>query len=203
VKKQMNKIRKPIQKRSIEKMDVISKAGFDLFCEKGYHKTNTIEISKRAGVSTGAVYSYFRNKRDIYIAAFDQYLNFLSKLLFEKLERVEQPFDLSVFVGQWISSYIDLYAASSYALMQLRVMMLEDEEINRHFCDFENEYFTKIVEMLSQNGVSTENLLEKVCTACILVDAINREKFAFPHRNLNFNVLKEQMSKAIINLLLT
>lgn len=73
----MSKIRKPIQKRSVQTMAVISKAGFDLFCEKGYYNTNTTEIAKRADVSTGAIYSYFRDKREIYIAAFDQYLNSL------------------------------------------------------------------------------------------------------------------------------
>ena len=49
----MTKTRVPTQKRSIEKRQKIVKAGFDLFCEKGYYKTNTAEIAKYAGVSTG------------------------------------------------------------------------------------------------------------------------------------------------------
>ena len=40
----MTKTRVPTQKRSIEKRQKIVKAGFDLFCEKGYYKTNTAEI---------------------------------------------------------------------------------------------------------------------------------------------------------------
>ncbi len=199
----MSKIRKPIQKRSIEKMEKISKAGFDLFCEKGYHKTNTIEIAERAGVSTGALYSYFKDKREIYIAAFEQYLNSFSKLLFEKLEGLQQPFNLSDFIEKWISFYVDLYATSSHALVRLRMMMLDDEEINHHFCDFEIEYFSKIVEILNQNDINSDNLLEKVYASCILVDALNRETSAFPHDSLNFDILKCQMTKTIFNLLST
>ena len=45
----MTKTRVPTQKRSIEKRQKIVKAGFDLFCEKGYYKTNTAEIAKSNG----------------------------------------------------------------------------------------------------------------------------------------------------------
>lgn len=41
---------------SLEKEEKIIKAGFDLMCKKGYYNTNTLEIAKFAGVSTGIVY---------------------------------------------------------------------------------------------------------------------------------------------------
>lgn len=43
-----NEIRIPKQKRSIEKKDAIIVASYELFCEKGYYKTNTAEIAKAA-----------------------------------------------------------------------------------------------------------------------------------------------------------
>ena len=49
----MTKTRVPTQKRSIEKRQKIVKAGFDLFCEKGYYKTNTAEIAKYANLYRG------------------------------------------------------------------------------------------------------------------------------------------------------
>ena len=68
-----SEIREPIQKRSIEKKEKIIKYGFDLICEKGYHNTNTAEIAKSAGVSTGIVYQYFNDKRDIFLQGIEQY----------------------------------------------------------------------------------------------------------------------------------
>ena len=46
-------IREPIQKRSIQKKESIISKGFELICQKGYYNTNTAEIAKAAGVSTG------------------------------------------------------------------------------------------------------------------------------------------------------
>ncbi len=139
----------PVQRRSIERKQKILSSGFKLFCEHGYYKTNTIEIAKHAGVSTGAVYSYFKDKREIYIAAFDSYLEEISGRLFEELEQ-SQTLPLPDFVENWVTVYLELYADSGHALAQLRMMILEDEEINRHFSDLENEYFMKLIRLLNK-----------------------------------------------------
>lgn len=68
-----NEIREPVQKRSIEKKEKIIKAGFELICEKGYYNTNTAQIAKKAGVSTGIVYQYFKDKHDIFICGLEKY----------------------------------------------------------------------------------------------------------------------------------
>lgn len=196
----MTDTRVPVQKRSKEKKQKILNAGFELFCEKGYYKTNTIEIAKRAGISTGAVYSYFKDKRQIYIAAFENYLTNISEHLFERLD-VEQSFQLSDFVEKWITNYVDLYASSGHALAQLRMMILNDEGISQHFSDFENIYFLKIAEFLNKNGITKEHLFEKVYTCCILIDALRQEKSAFSHCGLDFDILKHQVTETVIGIL--
>lgn len=194
------KTRVPIQKRSIEKKQKILDAGFELFCKKGYYKTNTIEIAKHAGVSTGAVYSYFKDKREIYIAAFEDYLDNLSGCLFEELEAIN-PFTLENFVDKWLTSYIELYATSSHALALLRVMIIDDSEINHHFSASESNYFTRLVEFLEKNGIYKENIIEKIYACCVLVDTLRQEKSVFSHSELNFTVFTEQVKDMILKLL--
>ena len=64
-------IREPQQKRSIAKKKRITEAGIQLLCEKGYYNTTTVDIAKAAHVSTGIVYSYFKDKKDILISGLD------------------------------------------------------------------------------------------------------------------------------------
>ena len=61
------KIRKPTQKRSLEKYNKIIDVAFKLFNEIGYYNTTTVDIAKEAEVATGSLYSYFEDKKDIYI----------------------------------------------------------------------------------------------------------------------------------------
>ena len=59
-------VRKPKQKRSLEKMELIRSSARTLFSEKGYFSTTTNEIAKCADISIGTLYSYYRDKTDIY-----------------------------------------------------------------------------------------------------------------------------------------
>jgi len=61
------KTRIPTQKRSLEKYEKILDAAFKLFNEKGFYNITTADIAKEAGVATGSVYSYFYDKKGIYI----------------------------------------------------------------------------------------------------------------------------------------
>lgn len=195
----MNTTREPIQKRSIEKKRKILDAGFELFCENGYYKTSTTEIAKRANVSTGALYSYFEDKRQIYIETFEQYLNSISTSLFEKLDGIQQPFCLKSFIEKWVSFYVDCYAQAGRPLAQLRMTLLDDEKINQHFSCLESEFFTRIVNILRGNGVTHDDLFERVYISCILIDSLRQENSVFIHKALNFDALRKQIERAILN----
>lgn len=70
---QKNKARSPVQKRGIETRDRIIEAGMALFAEKGYHKTNALEIAARAGMATGTFYSYFNNKKEVLVEVISRF----------------------------------------------------------------------------------------------------------------------------------
>ena len=57
----------PLQKRSIAKKNAIVATAKEMFLEEGYVAVNTNEIAKQAGVSVGTLYSYFKDKREIFL----------------------------------------------------------------------------------------------------------------------------------------
>lgn len=67
VAEQKHLARTPVQKRGVETKKKIIEAAEDLFAEKGYYKTNALEIAARAGVATGSFYAYFNNKKEVLI----------------------------------------------------------------------------------------------------------------------------------------
>lgn len=46
-------------------------AAVEVFAEQGYDKTGVAEIARRAGLTTGAIYSRYRGKADLLVAALD------------------------------------------------------------------------------------------------------------------------------------
>ena len=62
-KKTSGLIRDPTLRR--QKREAVADAAFELFLKEGFHRTTTRDIARRAGVSAGAVFTYFKDKEEI------------------------------------------------------------------------------------------------------------------------------------------
>jgi len=56
------------QRRKESRPSEIIEAAFDLFAEKGFSATKMDEISRKAGISKGSLYNYFKSKEAIFEA---------------------------------------------------------------------------------------------------------------------------------------
>ncbi|HSO20174.1 MAG TPA: TetR/AcrR family transcriptional regulator [Desulfosarcina sp.] len=68
------KTRIPQQKRSIETRNRILVAAKDQFARNGFHGTNAKEIAAAAGVSVGSFYSYFKDKKAVFMEIFREHI---------------------------------------------------------------------------------------------------------------------------------
>jgi AcrR family transcriptional regulator len=193
--------REPKQKRSIEKKNKIIYVGLELFSKKGYHNTNTVEIAKLAGVSIGALYSYFKDKKSIYIDAFDFFLNKNAMPVLEKISELPTPMDTKLLVENIINVFLELYKDTSNAMLELTNTMSIDEEICKYFCDYESQYFLKFAEILKKHGICHENMLERIYMAYTLIDLLGLEQSNYNHKFINFEVMKRETLYAVVNLL--
>lgn len=193
--------REPQQKRSIEKKNRIIEASFELFSQQGYHNTNTTEIADRAGVSTGTVYSYFKDKKDIFIAAFEHFFDIRVKPLLEDLADTANPIELSSFINKCIDLFTEIFSHAKRAMIELSIIQESDPEIMEHFEKYEDEILTAIVTALGNPDINSENLKERIFILYVLVEAIGAEQAFFYHKNLNTEILKAEATELILNML--
>lgn len=197
-----NKIREPIQKRSIEKKEKIIKAGFDLICEKGYYNTNTAEIAKAAGVSTGIVYNYFKDKRDIFIEGITEYS---SSIMYPMIDVMStNKIDTSNFrslLENMIDIFIKNHKISKSAHEEMIAMSHLDDDIAAIFNELEINTTNEIVEILKNNGFNNTNLYEKIHLIIGIVENLCHETVYHKHPSLDYNVMKNEVINIIINIL--
>lgn len=186
----INEIREPIQKRSIEKKEKIIKAGFELICEKGYYNTNTAEIAKAAGVSTGIVYQYFKDKHDILVEGIKRYaseifypmLNVTSNIKIDKN-------NLDTILRNMINTFIENHKLSQVAHEEIMAMTHSDKEIAEFFQQNEMTMTKNISRILVDNGFDSKNLDEEVHIAIHLIDDLCHEIVYHKHKDLNYDVM--------------
>lgn len=198
----INEIREPVQKRSIEKKEKIIKAGFELICQKGYYNTNTAEIAKAAGVSTGIVYQYFKDKHDILVEGIKKYASdiFYPMLNITTNIKIDKN-NLREILKNMINAFIENHKLSQVAHEEIMAMTHSDKEIAEFFQENEMAMTTNISNLLLQNGFNSSNLDEKVHIAIHLIDDLCHEIVYHKHKDLNYDVMIDLVIENILNLM--
>ena len=155
-------VRLPRQERAIEKKNKIINAGYELFSEVGYYGTNTAEIAKRAGVSTGIVYGYFSDKRDIMICVLEIYLDKVVAPLLKFFDKLKAPLNLEEIVPTVINEVIKIHKHNNKIHEALHSLSGSDEAVNAKFIELEDNLTLKISQALINLGLASENIHEKV-----------------------------------------
>lgn len=198
----INEIREPVQKRSIEKKEKIIKSGFELICEKGYYNTNTAEIAKAAGVSTGIVYQYFKDKHDILVEGIKKYASDIFYPMLNVTTNIKiDKNNLDKILRNMINAFIENHKLSQVAHEEIMSMTHSDKEIAEFFQENEMAMTKNISNVLLKNGFNSSNLDEKVHIAIHLIDDLCHEIVYHKHKDLNYDVMIDLVIENILNLM--
>lgn len=198
----MKETRMPTQKRSIEKRNKIISMGFELMCNKGFYNINTIDIAKYAGVSTGIIYQYFTDKKEIFIAGAKGYLNDIMFPIFSLIDEKEKlPDDLYSFFKEIIEMNKKQHTSSKRAHQELTAMEHLDADIEKIFEEKEVAFSDRLYNLFSNNGYNTLYLREKMHIIVNLIDTLAHEEVYHKHNNFDYKKMEGIVIKMIIDTL--
>lgn len=192
-------VREPKQKRSIEKKERIIAAGYDLFAEKGYFNTNTAEIAKAAGVSTGIVYGYFHDKRDILVDAMEIYIHKVFTPVLALLDDVK-VLDFTTLVPLAIDLGVKAHRENAAMHNTLHSMTAEDEIVAARFSELEEEMTRTLSDRLAALDYPTSSLYEKVHTAIIVVQSFAHEEVYDHHDYIDYAEMRRLVTDMLLGI---
>lgn len=198
----MSKIREPIKKTSIAKKEKIIEKGFELMCTKGYHNITCVDIAHYAGVSTGIIYQYFKDKRDIFISGTKDYAN---KIMFPMIDIIANKKidknNIKEIINKMIDSFIKIHTIKKEAHEELMAMSNLDEKIAEIFTESELKMTKQISEILIVNGFNKTNINEKVHIVFNMIDNYCHEVVYHKHKELNYDDMKQEILNIIEKML--
>ena len=171
--------------------------GFELMCDKGYYNVTCVDIARYAGVSTGIIYQYFNDKRDIFLAGVRNYSNSVMFPMNEVLDTV--CFDVSK-IDDFISLMIDRFIMSKSAHAQLSAMSCLDNDVANVFHENEMIMTDKIVSILENNNIEIDNSREKTHIIIGLIDNFCHEVVYHKHDNLNYDLMKKEVVSLCVSI---
>ena len=192
-------IRQPKQQRSIDKKERIIKAAYELFSEKGYHSTVTSDIAKRAGVSTGIVYGYFADKRDILFYVLKIYIRETATPVMDYFTTVTQKVSLEEMFDNIITLTQSIHQKSANLHSMLHSLAFVNEDINEEFLSLEKHITVSASQKLNELGYYPERAEEKVHIAMNVIQDYAHEAIYDRHDYIDYDAMR----KDVINLLVS
>ena len=192
-----NNVRQPQQERSIEKKNRIIEAGYQLFSEVGYYGTNTAEIAKRAGVSTGIVYGYFQDKRDILICVLEVYINKVFEPFLKLFDKISTPIDFDVLIPKLIEQAIKTHKNNRKIHEVLHSLASSDEAVGAQFIALEDNITLKFNDKLKKLNVCVDNPLEKIHFAMDIIQSFSHEYVFDKHEYIDYFIMKDMVIKML------
>ena len=130
--------------------DRLLSAASEVFSERGYDRATVSEIARRAGVTTGAIYSRFRGKADLMAEA-------LARTVGNEIDRLlpQAPEGGTALLGLLGHHLVDGEQQSEWLLMEAIVASRRDPELAdmiRHRLDGEHTRIAKIVDEGRSDG---------------------------------------------------
>ena len=196
-----SELRRPVQKRAIAKKKSILECGFNLMCEKGYYNVDCIEIAKASNVSTGTVYQYFKDKRDIFLQGLRNYSDSMLFPILEYKDKKIQTDELSDFIRKIIKNNIKVHNLSKSAHEEIMSMRHSDPEVNEIFQEYEIEATNVLVEIFKNNNFETKNLYEKSHLIIAWMDNLCHEVAYHKHKELDYEVMTDIVVNEIENII--
>lgn len=193
-------VRVPKQERSIEKKNKIIYAGYELFAEVGYYETNTAEIAKRAGVSTGIVYGYFKDKKDILMYVLDIYINSVFDRIMNVFNNLSTPISFEILIPSVINEVLEIHKQYSKIHEALHSMSSSDIDVGKAFIKLEDDLTKKIGTVFDNLGLNIPNKLERIHYAMDIIQSFCHEYIFDNHDYIDYSAFRDLVTNSIIKL---
>ncbi len=194
-------VRIPRQKRSIEKKEKIIDAAYRVFMKSGYLNTNTCDIAKEAGISTGSVYAYFEDKKDILIVCLNRFGDKLTRKICESISRLTYTGDIASTIKSVLRIFVDYPDWTKLARDEILSLQFIDKDVRDYFKNIEQRMMSAVTSQIEDCGYTFRNKREQTFLLFKMILGINDE-LAFDHTpDINQDILIDECTKMILSML--
>src|SRR5262252_2015488 len=126
-------------------------AAADLFNREGFYGTDSNEIAKAAGYSTGVFYKHFKDKREIFLAAYEEW----SIAEWKKVATIMSSGGSDREIArQLVLMFIDMHTEWRGLLASLRQLVFTDPTVRRFHRGQRKRQLDRMAELRAQRRVS-------------------------------------------------
>ena len=178
-----------VQPRAMETREKLLKSALELYTEKGYHTTTVDEIAKNAGLSTGVAYRYFKNKKDLLLAAITYGFSEI-----KNLAEVEENDLFGKDLEHTLSAFERIHTEYFAFHEELEGLRHSDSDVGRLYDEFTKSAIQNVYDNLPEDIKKKKDSMENLYIA---IGIMENYCHTFMHKRLSDSQLKVMRKNVI------
>lgn len=187
------------QTRAVKTRQKIIEAGFQTIAERGYHNVTVDEIAKEAGVSTGIAYRYFKNKKDILMAALEFAFDNIKQLSQTEDSRLTRFGSMKDVISYALEQFYRLHTEYYAFHEELEGMRHTDAEVKELYDRIEKTAIEELIAKCPESFSYMDNLQEKIVFTINLLENYCHMAIDEKYESLDKEFIKEMTIETVIN----
>ncbi len=157
------------EKTSADRRQKVLEVAIEQFASNGYNATNVNDISKKSGVSIGALYSYFASKEDLFLTVVDNAYILLETVLNDLAAGSSDIFDWIDRMLRGIRIFATRYQRLNQIYLDLTTQALSQlsERLSNKLEVITIQLYCNIIRRAKEEGKISKDLDERIAAFCI------------------------------------
>jgi AcrR family transcriptional regulator len=176
------RIKKPVQKRSIDTRNKIIDTAKKLFSELGFEETTTNLIASRSGLSIGSIYAHFTDKWEIFHTILDNFSMEVFEYLKARVDKITKDrTSVNEAIEQLILGLYEAHMLNGKLNAEIAKFALMDKTAGQIRLDWEQKMHIEIANLMAHFQGQT-----KIKNAAISINIVHRsahEVFQYLYKN--------------------
>ncbi len=190
-----------MQQRAIETRKKLLDTAIHLYVKKGYHYTTVDEVAASAGLSTGVAYRYFKNKKDLLLAAIEYAFGSIKNISATEDTDLEKFTNMEEMLSYALDRFEMIHKKYYGIHEELESLRHSDADVKALYDRIEMEAVGELFQKAERMFEGQNHLQERICmTICMMENychMIADEK----NTALDFAYIKKETVHAVMNIL--
>ena len=149
---------KAIDKKEIAQNKILD-AAYEVFVGKGYSDTTMDDIVKKAQLSKGAIYWYYKSKKDIYLSLIDYWFNEYSAGVLKSLEDKDSSSEQLKSLFEYFVDQFDQNPDTFKIMVEFWRTSGLDVDFNNKLQEIYSQFLEYIIDII-KNGIESGEFKE-------------------------------------------
>ena len=159
------------------------------------------DTTSKKGSHAKMIEEFKEHKYDILLEGIKKYSKDIFYPMLNITETEVNKENLEIVLRKMITSFIKTHKLSQSAHEEITAMTHSDKQIAQFFQDHEMYMTQTIANLLIKSGFDEKNILENVHISINLIDDLCHEIVYHKHKELNYDIMIDNVVKIIVNLL--